>query len=234
MADDPRVVRYHFRFDSGETRSFHVPLDATTLSLITQSEPAPPAWTALGHHQCPHCPLLSATHPHCPVAKAIAPAVSAFADFVSYDDADVTVETPDRTYQKRVPVQKGMSALLGVYMATSGCPVMDHLKPMVRFHLPFASTEETLYRAISMYLVAQLLLHEDGQPAQWSLRGLSRIYHDVQVVNQCMVQRLQGECVGDATANALINLDCFAAHATFQIDQATLSELRQLFAAYLA
>ena len=59
-------------------------------------------------------------------------------------------------------VQMGVSSLLGVIMTTSGCPIMAQLKPMVRFHLPFASLEETIFRMVSMHLVAQYLRHQDG------------------------------------------------------------------------
>jgi len=34
---------------------------------------------------------------------------------------------------------------------------MDPLKPMVRYHLPFASLDETVYRMVSAVLVAQLI-----------------------------------------------------------------------------
>ena len=54
-------------------------------------------------------------------------------------------------------------SLIGIYMVTSGCPIMDKLRPMARFHLPFASTEETIYRAISTYLLGQYFLEQKGK-----------------------------------------------------------------------
>ena len=34
----------------------------------------------------------------------------------------------------------------GLIMATAGCPWTDRLRPMARFHLPFATEAETVYR----------------------------------------------------------------------------------------
>jgi hypothetical protein len=38
------------------------------------------------------------------------------------------------------------------------------VKPMARFHLPLASEEETIYRATTMYLLAQYFLREVRSP----------------------------------------------------------------------
>ncbi len=51
--------------------------------------------------------------------------------------------------------QQAMSSVLGLIMATAGCPWTDRLRPMARFHLPFASDAETLYRSISMFLLSR-------------------------------------------------------------------------------
>ena len=59
-------------------------------------------------------------------------------------------------------------------MATSGCPHMDFFKPMARFHLPLANAEETVYRATSMYLLAQYFLQREGKEADMELEGLKK------------------------------------------------------------
>jgi len=53
-------------------------------------------------------------------------------------------------------------------------PIFEKLKPMVRFHLPFASIEETKYRAISMYLLAQYFLYQQGSQPDWDLKNWLR------------------------------------------------------------
>ncbi len=51
--------------------------------------------------------------------------------------------------------QQAMSSVLGLIMATAGCPWTDRLRPMARFHLPFASEAETVYRSVCMFLLAR-------------------------------------------------------------------------------
>ncbi len=65
---------------------------------------------------------------------------------------------------------------MGIYMVTSGCPVMGKLKPMVKFHLPFASGEETSYRMVTMYLLAQFFKYKNGKEPDWDLKNLVKIY----------------------------------------------------------
>ena len=72
--------------------------------------------------------------------------IHSFKDSISYEEVEVFITTKARTYMKRTTLQKGLSSLLGIYMVTSGCPTMEKLKPMVRYHLPFATEEETKYR----------------------------------------------------------------------------------------
>ena len=74
---------------------------------------------------------------------------------LSHEMVTVTVRTDERTFTKETMIQHGLSPLVGIIMTTGGCPIMEHLKPMVRFHLPFASLEETIFRMVSMYLMVQ-------------------------------------------------------------------------------
>ncbi len=67
---------------------------------------------------------------------------------------------------------------------------MDKLRPMVFTHLPFSSLEETLFRAISMYLLAQYFRDQQGQPPDWKLENFTKIYEDIAQVNQSFTKRL--------------------------------------------
>src|SRR5574341_861883 len=112
------------------------------------------------------------------------------------------------------------------------CPVMGQLRPMVRFHLPFASLTETIFRMASMYLMAQFLRSREGKSAEWSLDGLTRVYVEVGKVNRDFAQRLRVAAKKDANVNALVNLDCFATLVPLAADD-MLREIRPYFAAYL-
>ena len=191
MTDYFKIV-YAYRFDSGASMKFDVLLDSDTLDILPEKDRDLPEWTLLGYCQCAICPLDARSHPRCPVAANISGMVEKFKNFTSHDQVSVACIVDERTYSKKTTVQMGVSSLLGIIMTTSGCPVMAQLKPMVRFHLPFASLEETIFRMVSMHLVAQYLRHQAGKSSEWSLNGLIRIYGQVGEVNRDFADRMVG------------------------------------------
>jgi hypothetical protein len=87
----------------------------------------------------------------CPVVLNLAGIVEVFRDYFSYESVKVTVTMRERVSWKTTSLQEGLTSLLGLIIVTSGCPVMEHLKPMARFHLPFSTLEPStgLSRCIS-------------------------------------------------------------------------------------
>jgi hypothetical protein len=156
-----------------------------------------------------------------------------FSDAVSCDHVDLLIETGARTYGKKTTIEDAVSSVMGLCMAASGCPVMDKLKPMVRYHLPFATLDETRYRALSMHLLSQYFVHRRGKKPDWNLKKLSRIYDEVRVANKHFCERISSTGEGDANVNALIRLDCFAMNVTLLIDKNILDDMESIFAAYL-
>ena len=87
---------------------------------------------------------------------------------------------PERTVSKETTAQQGLSALMGLIMAKSGCPQTGpHFKPMVRFRVPLATAEGTLYRAASIYLLAQYFVNEVGGEPELKFEGLTKIYENL-------------------------------------------------------
>ncbi|OGW34913.1 MAG: hypothetical protein A2010_04680 [Nitrospirae bacterium GWD2_57_9] len=203
-------IVYAYRFEDGTTLRFDLFLDHDTLALTLEKPDALPDWTLLTHNRCAICPLDERSNRYCPVAAQLSGVVEKFSTFVSHDKVGVACIVEERTYSKNTTVQMGLSPLLGIIMTTSGCPVMEQLKPMVRFHLPFASLEETIFRMVSMHLVAQYLRKQAGKSAEWSLDGLVRIYAEVGQVNNDFADRLLDAAQNDVNVNALVNLDAFA------------------------
>lgn len=230
---DTVTFRYRFKFPNGEEKAFTVQLDAVTLSLLPAAKTSYPGWTKLSHHKCPNCPLNEAEHPRCPAAVSLVDLVEGMSRATSYDVADITIETEARRYEKHASVQQGVSSLTGLYMATSGCPVMGKLRPMVRHHLPFATVEETEYRVLSMYLLAQYLIAKRGGTPDWQLKHLRTLYEDIREVNRAFSERLSAIPAEDANLNAIVILDTFADSITFSIDQQLLEELELLFLPYM-
>jgi hypothetical protein len=225
-------IRYCFRFPDGRQENYDLKLDAVTLDLLCERPELLPPWTSLDFHRCPNCPLPSQTHPHCPSAAGLVELVTGCSKLPSYDELHVDVITPERTVSKKTSAQRGLSSLMGLIMATSGCPHTSFFKPMARFHLPLASEEETIYRASSMYLLAQYFAHRQGLDADLELKGLKKIYENIQTINRAMSERLRAASKEDSSVNALIILDILAKTLPYAIKD-SLEEIRYLFKPFL-
>ena len=221
----PAKLVYHFQFPDGRTESLQV-----SPAAPGEAQADLPPWTELGFHQCANCPLSTADTAHCPMAVGFVPLVALFDKVRSYDDVAARVESEQRTVSKRTSVQRVLRSLMGLLAASSDCPHIEFLKPMARFHLPFSSTDETIYRVVSTYLLAQYFLRQQGKAADAGLDGLKARYREMQQVNAGMAARLGAIRVegGDSSVNALVLLDLFAHSLPESID-AELEELQPAF-----
>lgn len=229
-----RVLKllYRFKLRKGDPLEFPITLHYPSLQLSLDSKRDLPEWTRLDYCQCPHCPLKVASNARCPVAVGLVDMVSRFAAALSFEEAEVTLETEARRYTQILPLQHGLSSLMGIYMVTTGCPIMDKLRPMVLTHLPFATPDETVYRAVSMYLLGQFFVHRRGGKPDWDLKRFVALYEDVSTVNRSFTKRLMNASQRDASLNALFNLDCFANFAVLSLTEAGLADFAQMFKAY--
>lgn len=231
MSDDINI-RYRLTAPDGESKEFDVYLDGGTLDLRKPISVPTPDWARLDCHQCPNCPLDAATSPHCPLAVSLTELVRYCTDIVSYKEVRLEVELPERSISKETTAQRAIAALMGLIIATSGCPHTVLFKPMARFHLPLSSEEETIYRATSMYLLTQYMAAQSGQRPDWEMLELTRVYREMQTVNRHIARRLQEATNKDSSVNALILLDLFSKALPDTIDE-RLAEIRYLFASYL-
>ena len=221
---------YTFRFPDGPERQFEVRLNADTLALLSPPDAPKPAWTKLKFFQCENCPLGDDVE-YCPVAVNLAGLVETFKDSVSFEKAFVRVQTAERAYEKDTTMQKGLSSIIGIYMVTSNCPVMDKLRPNVRFHLPFASMDESVYRAVTMYLMAQYFRMRESQAPDWELKHLREIYKEVACVNRGMSERLRHAIAEDANVNAVIILSTHGDMVPMSADD-RLADIAKWFRGY--
>lgn len=233
MVSNEINFKYRFVFDSGREKEFDIKLNGRTLNLISEVKEPYPEWTKLGFCKCPNCPLDEGRHRHCPIAVSLTGTADFFSDSTSYEEVDLHIETPERKYAARTPLQRGLSSMVGIYMVTSGCPIMEKLKPMVRFHLPLATVEETEYRVLSMYLMAQYFIYKQGMKPDWDMKNLADIYKEIRVVNKHFIKRLSNVSMEDASLNSLVRLDCFAMSVASLINEEVLDRLKSLFSVYL-
>ena len=234
IKDRPKnlVFRYRFVLPDRKKREFLVELDGLTLDLVRKERKEYPEWTELAFARCPNCRLKGNGITRCPVAENLVDVVDFFKQELSFEEVDVEIETPARNYTKRAPLHYGLSSLMGIYMVTSGCPVLDKLRPMVRMHLPFATMEETLYRGISMYLIAQYFLYKRGKTPDWEMKNLVDIYLDVGIVNEYFWKRISAVQIQDAAVNAVTHLDCYARFTNLSLLEKGLDEIERMFHGY--
>ena len=230
---DPIIITYCFNFDNGIDKTFSLQLDRETLDFANSEINDAPEWAKLSYNKCTNCPLSENDNNYCPVALNLNNLTENFNAVVSHESVFVSVTTEDRTYKKRTTIEEALSSLMGIIMATSGCPVLDHLRPMARFHLPFATPLETSIRSLSMFILAQYLFNNDTDPSSIniSLSDFEKIYAEVNSVNNDFSTRLRAAGENDANLSALTNLDCHATLVSFTIED-TMNEIKQYYSAY--
>jgi len=230
---DTDSIQYCFTLPDDKEEVFDLHLESENLELVIETpEEHLPAWTDLIFHQCLNCPLTPDTHPRCPVAAKLADMVRRFDRLISYETIHLKVKTDERVISQQTTAQKGLSSLMGLVIANSGCPHTTFFRPMGRFHLPLANVEETLFRATSMYLMAQYFLQAEGREADFGLDHLEEIYENIHVVNSAMAERLRYASSTDLSTNAVILLDLYALAFPHAFGR-TLQNIRNLFTPFL-
>jgi hypothetical protein len=227
---EPMRIEYRFDLPDGSRKRLTLKFDATDFRLANAVEAEPPFWTELKFNQCANCPLSSAEHNYCPAALQMVPAVEALKALVSFDTVGVTVVQAERTMHAETSAQQAMSSVLGLIMATAGCPWTDRLRPMARFHLPFASEAETVYRSVCMFLLAR---HLAGKGDTQGFASLETLYENLHVVNRDMSRRLGAATRTDPARNAMALLDSYTTLLPAAL-QGSLEEIKPLFDAWRA
>lgn len=225
-------IKYSYILNTGRTINYEIVLDSITQQIHHKSKDSYPFWCKLDYMQCAHCPFSMSEHKYCPITINLVDVVDLFKNVLSYDRAEIIVETNQRTYSKKeVPIQSGLSSMIGIIMVTSGCIDLDKLRPMVRYHLPFASIEETVYRATSMYMLAQYMRVKNNNEPNISMDELVDIYKKINDINLAFSKRLRGLLEADSNLKAIALLDTLSQSVPMKIEE-TLDDLINLFESY--
>jgi len=210
-----QTYRYTFVFQQGDVFEYVVRLDSEGRLLPCAQERAP-AWSELGYYQCSHCPLTPPDTPYCPIARNIAEPVVLFNNINSFTPCTVTCHALHRQVTKQTVVQEGLASILGIVMATSGCPLMDFLRPLARFHLAFATVDEAIFRVAAMYLLHHFFKTDQSTPI--SLEQIKQHYGLVKEVNRNMLARIKNSAKSDADKNAIVSLNSLAQIFELELD----------------
>jgi hypothetical protein len=218
------AIEYRINLDDLHEFSYRIELER---AYDAERASSAPKWTRLEHQQCSNCPLNKDAYSHCPAAVDLHRVIEDFQGLPAFKKVQVSVRTPDREYAKVVGLEEGLRALLGVIMATSACPVLGKLKPMAQQHLPFATNQEFILRAVSLYLARQYFNFREGRHADWELKGLVRLFQQLQLVNQAFWQRIHDTCEGDSNLKAFLTFFSMASSMTYSLET-QLQKIRPL------
>ena len=228
------IINYHYKLElsGGKEMVFDIQLDKGTLDLV-EAPSDYPSWTKREEFGCKNstCPLNAGDE--CPIAKVVYKQINSFKNIVSTEPVNATLITDERSFNKSCSIQTAVASITGILMATCGCPVFSKLKPMVRFHLPFASLEETEYRVFSMYLLAQYLRGRKNLSQDSSLQTLKKLYEEIQDINLLAAHKIQELERSDATINGLVILHSFGQLVSFNLEDNDLTSLENLFKDWL-
>jgi hypothetical protein len=208
------MIKYIFSFDSGEAKTFIIDFNTQTPIPETVSD-----WMLLETNKCPNCPLQSTESRLCPAALEVESVVTSFRNNFSYERVSVRVETPERDYEKKVDVQTGLLAIIGLLMSKSNCPILKNLSGLGKFHLPFASNQEAFFRSFSAFLLKQYLKQNSGQSDKIDLNELTDFYENLSVLNYHFMQRIRLASKKDANLNALLGLHCLSSNVTMSFEE---------------
>jgi hypothetical protein len=225
--NEEQRIRYRFDLPDGSQKFLDFSFDSLDFRLVNKAPAAAPFWTDLKFNQCVNCPLKADEHPHCPAALQMAAAIEPLKALASFDTVGVTVTQAERTIYAETTAQQAMSSVLGLIMATAGCPWTDRFRPMARFHLPFASEVETVYRSVSMFLLSRELAGARTQ----GFAALEQLYENLHVVNRDMSRRLGAATRTDPAQNAMALLDAYTTLLPAALES-SLEELKPLFDAW--
>jgi len=218
------AIEYRITLDDEHEFSYRIELERQyDPHLAAQT----PRWTRLENNRCSNCPLNPGQYSHCPAAVDLHRVIEDFRGLPAFKKVSVQVRTPEREYIKHAGLEEGLRALLGVIMATSACPLLGRLKPMAQQHLPFASNQEFILRAVSLYLMRQYFNFREGRHADWELKGLVKQFQQLQLVNQAFWQRIHETCEGDSNLKAFLGFFSMASSMSYSLE-AQLQKVRPL------
>ena len=152
---------------------------------------------------------------------------------ISYDKVDVEVVTRERTVSAHVAAEQGISSLMGLVSAVSGCPLTAFFRPMARFHLPFSTPDETIFRSTGSYLLGEYLRARQGKTPRYDLDGLQEIYDQLTSVNRAVAERLRAASRTDSALNAIVQLDYYAQGMSFNLER-SLDQLAAMLVPFWA
>jgi len=189
MDKDFLSISYFFHFDEKDEVVFETIINTPSMIHSLPRNYVPPEWAKT--FRCSICPSPPDDATCCNMCGSIAYLVNEFKAHKPDEPCTISVRTENRNYTLKQDFQTGFFSILGLYLATSDCPHLCFLKPLARFHLPFASSIETTFRTIGAYLLGEFFKSRKGTTPDWNLQNLAEAYKRVSTVNTEIISHLK-------------------------------------------
>ena len=210
--------------------------DGTRSSLIIERKPTgthlplpvrPAAWTRLGYHKCPCCPI-AGENGTCPAALSMQMTLETLRHRTSTEQ--VTATAIDDTGNRQTvswPLQMIGSILVQLAVFSSDCPVGRRVKPHLKKLPPFAPSSELL-----KHLLVGILGTRGGE-IKGAQREVRELIEPLRQVFVYLMLRLRGDeqAHEDAIPNSIVHVDALAQLLSYQADQLTEQMAARLGAA---
>ena len=211
-------TRYKLISSSGSQQIFTATVDSEHRTLDIPESYHPPEWALLDFNQCQHCPLKKDTDKYCPIAKNMAYLLNNAQFDCSHTEVVLEVTSGHRVITSETTMQRALSSLFGLVCGLSNCPYTRPFRPMAIFHLPLSSDVETLFRAVSLFLMRAYFAHQDNPEKPINLDEMQQTYQDLALLNKGLAQRFRSAHSSDSHTNAVVLLDILARDVSFEME----------------
>lgn len=151
------------------------------------------------------------------------PVLKQFLALASLDDVEVRVVRKHYEARKHTDTQTALSALMGLILATSACPILSHMRPLANTHQPFSTDTEMVYHLASMHLLECFLAGKTPD-----LLELSSFIAELDKLNAAFAVRIKRATERNASVNALVALHARSIVASMPLEK-RLDKIRGWF-----
>ena len=217
-----------YEISLGNDQEYNFFIDVEKGILNNKVNLAENPWIYQKELKCSVCTLSEGEKTICPAASAISTIIPKFKNNNSFENVFVRVKTQEREYCKECDLQTALNSLIGLILATSGCPVLSKLQYMTYSHLPFASFEESIVRTLGHYLIKQVFAMKNGEEPDFELTNLRKLYEDLKIVNTNLQKRILSACNCDANVNAINTFFSLSSLINYSLDE-NLKDIKYIF-----
>lgn len=210
----PRQRYIDYRITKPCGTSIHIPVVLNEQGLAAEKAAAVGEAEYMGKN-CTDCEV---HHGCCKAENALSEVIKRFDDLKSTDFIHAEVQMEGRQISMDSQAPRALASLMGLLMASSGCPRLIPFRAMALFHLPFATAEENAIRAAGFWLMR--CWTQNMNLAENPFTALQVAWDSLEEVNQYLSRKLLAQTSNDAASNGIAFLDVLAKMGTMGLDSA--------------